>query len=145
MSAWSCQFSASVGIPYSPALNPSTLTRDELIQYYSRAGFSTSVIRRFLSGVHGHHISERHIRRIRKRLDVSSNTPEAPIPTVCAAIRVSHASCNSYLIGMVMWDGGTLLIAVGQRYSLPPYTIPISYINIIFIYLFILLNIICQL
>ena len=85
--------SLSACIPFSPVLNHSvhsTSTRDDLIQYYSLAGLPTSLIHRFLCEVHNIHVSERHIRRIRKRLGVcSTSSTEASIPTICAAIRVS--------------------------------------------------------
>lgn len=83
---------SSTGVPGTPAaLHPSTASPNDLILYYSLAGFRTYCIHRFLSNIHGMHISKRHIRRIRSRLGVSS-TSQASIPSVCAAIQVSKDS-----------------------------------------------------
>ena len=79
------------GIPYSPAQDVSS-SRDDLILYYSLAGFTTSTIQRFLCDVNGIDISKRHIRRIRRRLGVSSSTAETPMSVVCSTIRVCRLS-----------------------------------------------------
>ena len=87
----------ATGIPYSAARDDS-LSRDELILYYSLAGFATSVIQRFLSDVSGILVSKRHIRRIRARLGVSSSTAETPISTICSTIRVRLYSTVAIMI-----------------------------------------------
>lgn len=94
------------GIPCSSA-DLVSCSRDDLILYYSMSGFSTSRIHRFLGSVHGKEVSKRHIRRIRKRLGVST-TSEAPLQAVIAAIRVGKCVCSGDLAVICRFISGRI-------------------------------------
>jgi hypothetical protein len=87
----------------SPAFHPSSLSRDELVVYYSLRRLRIREIQSFPQEVHGYCISERHLIRLRKKYGVCKRGHESPISDVASALQRELQGPGNLLGYRCMW------------------------------------------